>query len=289
MNELHKYDPEDIEALLFEKTFGELYPEEKEFVLRHVADESEYNELRKTLLVLKSQIADEGSVEPGNHVRRNAMEAFRQTKKRKQWFSLNFFSFSLNIDNFNPKPVLYLGVVALLFGGVFWFMSSSPDATGLLAEHHSINHNQRNVATDGETIVPEEMPPSPASQESIVIADQPEELRTEVSTLADDVAETKTRATKEEDFDYVDQNSFSGISNADAVITTNSNPSVPIQADDVAFSAIEEMKVPAAAEESIEVQTIAAVSKGSSAGAASPKASQLVVSKKWFEWTKAAY
>jgi hypothetical protein len=34
-----KYDPEDIESLLKHKTFSELYPEEREFILKHIAHE----------------------------------------------------------------------------------------------------------------------------------------------------------------------------------------------------------------------------------------------------------
>ena len=36
MSDKQVYDPEDIESLLIHKEFEELYPAEKEFVLKHI-------------------------------------------------------------------------------------------------------------------------------------------------------------------------------------------------------------------------------------------------------------
>jgi hypothetical protein len=36
MNIKGKYEPEDLESLLMEKDFASLYPEEREYVLRHM-------------------------------------------------------------------------------------------------------------------------------------------------------------------------------------------------------------------------------------------------------------
>jgi hypothetical protein len=50
MNKDFKYDPEDIESLMMHKHFTELLPDEREFVLKHIDSESEYEHLRETLM-----------------------------------------------------------------------------------------------------------------------------------------------------------------------------------------------------------------------------------------------
>ena len=58
MKEELKYDPEDIESLLKHKAFAELYPEEKSFVLKHISNEDEYENLRSTLLEIQAMHRD---------------------------------------------------------------------------------------------------------------------------------------------------------------------------------------------------------------------------------------
>ena len=55
MKRKFKYDPEDLESLLLNKRFNELYPEEKEFVLRHMDSAEEDASMRKTLLSIVEQ------------------------------------------------------------------------------------------------------------------------------------------------------------------------------------------------------------------------------------------
>ena len=49
MGNRENYDPEDIEVLLQERTFDELLPEERAFVLRHLSGRTEYERMRALL------------------------------------------------------------------------------------------------------------------------------------------------------------------------------------------------------------------------------------------------
>ena len=53
--EQEKYDPEDIESLMMHKTFSDLYPEERAFVLKHLDSELEYESMRNTLISVQSR------------------------------------------------------------------------------------------------------------------------------------------------------------------------------------------------------------------------------------------
>jgi hypothetical protein len=64
MDDIKKYDPEDIESLLLNKSFDELYPEERTFVLKHMENEVEYDSMRQTLLAVMSSKVDIDTIEP---------------------------------------------------------------------------------------------------------------------------------------------------------------------------------------------------------------------------------
>lgn len=54
MNMEEIYGPEDIEKLLLSKDFSDLYPEERDYVLRHMEGEEEYSAMRLMLLDVSS-------------------------------------------------------------------------------------------------------------------------------------------------------------------------------------------------------------------------------------------
>ena len=74
MNIKGKYEPEDLESLLMEKDFASLYPEEREYVLRHMSDEEEYAEIRDLLLNI-SQDSDEAEmISPPTSMKQDLMD-----------------------------------------------------------------------------------------------------------------------------------------------------------------------------------------------------------------------
>ena len=84
-----KYDPEDIESLLLHKQFNELYPEEKEFVLRHLENEQEYESMRSVLLELKNISSSDEWLEPDASIKKNLMREFSSEKKSRFVIWLN--------------------------------------------------------------------------------------------------------------------------------------------------------------------------------------------------------
>lgn len=89
MERREQYDPEDIEALLMERAFEELLPEERAFVLRHLKDADEYEAMRATLNALRNLHEDNEPVVADMAVRENVMAAFREQRRPRLQIWLN--------------------------------------------------------------------------------------------------------------------------------------------------------------------------------------------------------
>lgn len=116
-----RYDPEDIEKLMIEKPYTELLDEERAFVLKHVANELEYEQIRSTMFAIKGNIGDEGSIAPRPDMRRELIAAFKEERKKSFQYWLNGIG-----ALFLPKqghafwtPIARLATIALLVGGVW--------------------------------------------------------------------------------------------------------------------------------------------------------------------------
>jgi hypothetical protein len=77
MDRRERYDPEDIEALLAERTFDELLPEERAYVLRHLSGRDEYEAMRTLLRHMRSVPRDQPPIEAHPGTRNAVLEAFR--------------------------------------------------------------------------------------------------------------------------------------------------------------------------------------------------------------------
>lgn len=116
MKEKTTYNPQDIEDLLLNKSFDELHSDEKEFVLTHLENETEYKELRNTLISVKQIAAEQESVYVPNRIKEDLMKLMENRKKPFGWFSLNSiaaFLFPSNTPLFK-KPGLQFATVGLL-------------------------------------------------------------------------------------------------------------------------------------------------------------------------------
>lgn len=85
----NKYDPEDIESLMLFKQFHELYPEEKEFVLRHLENEEEYESMRRVLFEIKEIKSKDGLLKPDAGLKKELLKAFNAEKKSRFAIWLN--------------------------------------------------------------------------------------------------------------------------------------------------------------------------------------------------------
>ena len=107
--------------LLASKTFEELLPEEKTFVLAHVDSKQEYAEIRSTLLAVK-KAADSGDlIQPEVQVKDNLIALMEKKRDRGAWFTLNGlmgFLFPTDVV-FYRKPAFQFGSLAMLLLVVF--------------------------------------------------------------------------------------------------------------------------------------------------------------------------
>lgn len=135
MNERYTYDPEDLESLLRHKSFSELYPEEREFVLKHLSGEDEYTSMHTLLENLESVPEDAPPLREDHKA--EVMAAYRKAKRRPTYSLNQFFAFLWPADqNFFQRPAFALGVLVVLFAGYLAIDPFSPNGQdGLLAEH----------------------------------------------------------------------------------------------------------------------------------------------------------
>jgi hypothetical protein len=204
MKENLKYDPEDLESLLLHKNFHELYPEEKEFVLRHMEGPGEYESMRKTLLDVIESSRNEPWLEPDASIKANLMKHYASEEQRGFTIWLNTL-FAQVAEWFKPQPALRYAIAGLAVVGVvvsIWLVSK-PQQEELLAENitNPANQSETSESGAGETqlqasqsenvklaeevadlIAEAPMPPAPVSMDMVseVLTDEVNEEETAV-------------------------------------------------------------------------------------------------------------
>jgi hypothetical protein len=121
----NEYSAEDMEALLADKSFSQLYEEERSFVLEHLSSAAEYERMRETLLAIRGAGGETiGSVEnhPSARVKKDLMSRFEEEKKRRMlawWYGIGF---RLRDLLFLDIPAMRIGyVTVILLAGWFGF------------------------------------------------------------------------------------------------------------------------------------------------------------------------
>jgi hypothetical protein len=132
MKQFDKYDPEDIESLLLNKQFAELYPEEKEFVLRHLSDEEQYNSMRKMLIEIREISQSDDLLTPDASIKKNLMAQFESERKGRFTIWLNSLFAAPDVPWFRQSGVQMafgIGVVLIGVWGIMqWNNSNTPAA-----------------------------------------------------------------------------------------------------------------------------------------------------------------
>lgn len=134
MKPQYKYDPEDIESLLLNKAFEDLYPEEKEFVLRHVETAEEYESLRKTIFELHKNTDGEDWLEPDSKLKKELLAEFASEEKSGFRIWLNSLFYQREKTWYRQPAWLALGGVCILIGLLF-FVNSGKQQTVDFAEN----------------------------------------------------------------------------------------------------------------------------------------------------------
>ena len=116
------YQPEDLERLLRTKEFNGLLPEERAFVLQHVSNEEEFNELK--MLLGKIESSEHEMQDPPAAVWKNLKKVFNAHKPSRFKVWLNFLFPPLpKWSRFRTVSFSLVGMAAVV-GAIVWFVPS---------------------------------------------------------------------------------------------------------------------------------------------------------------------
>ncbi|MCC6599383.1 MAG: hypothetical protein IT223_01770 [Crocinitomicaceae bacterium] len=168
MNDALKYDPEDIESLLLHKSFGELYIEEKTFVLQHLDGPEEYESMRKILRELHQNGTGEEWIEPDPALKAGLIAEFSHEERKGflVWLNTLFAASSLP---WYRKPAFHLAfgiALTLITTGIFILSrhNSSPLHFAELSQKETTSVDStasQQKDTEKEISQPDVFPPVP--------------------------------------------------------------------------------------------------------------------------------
>ncbi len=153
------YISEDFETLMIQKSFEELLPEEKTFVLQHVKDQAEYDQLRNLFFQVIELGQEDNDLAPDPKVKAHLDQLFDSESKKSvvPWYNTPLFWSSIS------------GIAALFVFAFLWFNVQTPEK-GLMAENTSIDkkdHNEEpSLNNPDKKEVPTTVAPSMAQENS---------------------------------------------------------------------------------------------------------------------------
>lgn len=131
------YINEDFETLLVQKSFEQLLPEEKSFVLQHLQSSEEYNQLRQLYLQVIDLGQDDEDLTPDPRVKKSLDALFEEQKttiipmhkRRIFWSSIS-------------------GIAAIFIITFLWFKRDNIEEPTLLADNKALESKQN--SSDGQ-------------------------------------------------------------------------------------------------------------------------------------------
>jgi hypothetical protein len=133
------YQPEDLERLLRTKEFSGLLPEERAFVLQHVSNEDEFNELKMLLGHIES--SEHEMQDPPVAVWKNLKKEFNAQKpsRFKVWLNILFPPLP-KWSGFRTVSFSLVGMAAVV-GAIVWFVPSENNSNQLASVQENSNNN----------------------------------------------------------------------------------------------------------------------------------------------------
>jgi hypothetical protein len=127
------YISEDFETLMIQKSFEELLPEEKTFVLQHVKDQAEYDQLRNLFFQVIELGQEDDDLAPDPKVKAYLDQLFETGTKKSvvPWYNTPLFWSSIT-------------GIAAVFIFVFWWFNVQTPEKGLMAENRAIEKEKEN-------------------------------------------------------------------------------------------------------------------------------------------------
>jgi len=140
------YQPEDLERLLRTKEFNGLLPEERAFVLQHVSNEKEFNELKMLLGNIES--SEHEMQNPPAAVWKNLKKEFNQQKpsRFKVWLNILFPPLP-KWSGFRTVSFSLVGMAAVI-GAVVWFVPSEKNSNQLASVQDNPKNNEIQNSTN---------------------------------------------------------------------------------------------------------------------------------------------
>ena len=140
------YQPEDLERLLRTKEFNGLLPEERDFVLQHVSNEKEFNELKMLLGNIES--SEHEMQDPPASVWRNLKKEFNQQKpsRFKVWLNILFPPLP-KWSGFRTVSFSLVGMAAVV-GAIVWFVPSDKTSNQLAIVQDNPKNNEIQNSTN---------------------------------------------------------------------------------------------------------------------------------------------
>lgn len=193
------YQPEDLERLLRTKEFNGLLPEERAFVLQHVSNEKEFNELKMLLGNIES--SEHEMQDPPASVWKNLKKEFNQQKpsRFKVWLNILFPPLP-KWSGFRTVSFSLVGMAAVV-GAVIWFVPkdnhfmAANQSNVQSAEEKSTNTNSDTVSENSEFKVNPEQYAELHPVSGIYVTPVVREVENmEEATLMDEVQEENTTA-----------------------------------------------------------------------------------------------
>jgi hypothetical protein len=140
------YQPEDLERLLRTKEFNGLLPEERAFVLQHVSNEKEFNELKMLLGNIES--SEHEMQDPPAAVWKNLKKEFNQQKPSRFKVWLNFLFPPLpKCSGFRTVSFSLVGMAAVV-GAIIWFIPSDKTSNQLAIIQDNPKNNEIQNSTN---------------------------------------------------------------------------------------------------------------------------------------------
>jgi hypothetical protein len=199
MNKDFKYDPEDLESLILHKHFSELLQDEREFVLKHIDSETEYEHLRETLMQSITAFNEE-EFTPPSALKRDLMNQFNRHHRQQPIWTVwlnSLFAVSKNRP-FYLQPVFQLASLSIILVVGGYFLFKQVDVNPVAVEQSQEDRQEIPVETsrkdnvEAETLVePEVLMEAPAAPKQIdhFVLDQEDSEISETEELAAGKAE----------------------------------------------------------------------------------------------------
>ncbi len=152
MDRRERYDPEDIEILMQERSFEELLEEERAYVLRHVSDRAEYEAMRSLLMHMRDETRDHDPIEADPAIRANVLLAFRNEQQPQWRIWLNSVGSALFPEEAMAmwRPALALAGLALVVVVAVMLVRQADLGTDELAEIRPAKTVQPETRSDKE-------------------------------------------------------------------------------------------------------------------------------------------